>query len=468
MVEMGSALASRLQLAIPVAAADPLAMALSAAEATALLAEAARHEDAGDWGAAGAACLRILAGDPHHAEAQYRLGRVNIARGQPHAALGLLRQATRACPENSAYHGALGEALLRTGAAAEAAASLAKALELEPRRADLAPLLGEALRRAETVAPHAHPAPSRAVPQPVKADAPALDGEEAPFEAVIGMVTEATLGSAGRVLAKDPAAESDFLDWAKFFVRTGDVARAVELYETLLHVDPENPLAVHMLAAAKGEHGRPRAADAYIMGLFDDYAGRFDQNLADLNYQGPQLAAALIGRLAPAALDIADLGCGTGLCGPLLRPYARRLVGVDLSPRMLGKARERGVYDALLEAEITRFLAACEERFDLVVAIDVLIYFGRLEAPLAAMARVLRPRGLLVFTLERLSEGDPAGEIKLNLHGRYSHAEAHVAAVLAGVGLEVAALEHVILRKEVGAPVDGILVAARQPSAGHG
>src|SRR5262249_60843846 len=101
-----------------VGAADPQALPLGGAAATALLAEAARYEEAGDWGAAGAACLRILAGDPHHAEAQYRLGRVNIARGQPHVSLGLLRQATRACPENSAYHGALGEALLRTGAAA--------------------------------------------------------------------------------------------------------------------------------------------------------------------------------------------------------------------------------------------------------------------------------------------------------------------------------------------------------------
>src|SRR5215472_15319655 len=99
MVEIGSALAARLQLANLVAAEDPLAMALSAAEATAFLAEAARHEAAGDWGSAGAVCLRILAGDPHHAEALYRLGRVSMARGQPHASLGLLRQATRACPE---------------------------------------------------------------------------------------------------------------------------------------------------------------------------------------------------------------------------------------------------------------------------------------------------------------------------------------------------------------------------------
>jgi predicted TPR repeat methyltransferase len=171
---------------------------------------------------------------------------------------------------------------------------------------------------------------------------------------------------------------------------------------------------------------------------------------------------------AAAELDIADLGCGTGLCGPLLRPHARRLLGVDLSPGMLGKARERGVYDALVEAEITRFLASCDERFDLVVLTDVLNYFGRLETSLTAMARIVRPGGLTIFTLERLPEGDPAGDIKLNLHGRYSHKESYVSATLAAAGFEIAALEPAILRKEVGVPVEAILAAGRRPGTAHG
>ena len=39
-------------------------------------------------------------------------------------------------------------------------------------------------------------------------------------------------------------------------------------------------------------------------------------------------------------LDVLDAGCGTGLCGPLLAPYARRLVGVD-SPEACSRGRKR-------------------------------------------------------------------------------------------------------------------------------
>ena len=40
---------------------------------------------------------------------------------------------------------------------------------------------------------------------------------------------------------------------------------------------------------------------------------------------------------ASRSLDVLDAGCGTGLCGPLVAPYARRLVGVDLSEAMLAR-----------------------------------------------------------------------------------------------------------------------------------
>ena len=51
-------------------------------------------------------------------------------------------------------------------------------------------------------------------------------------------------------------------------------------------------------------------------------------------------------------LDVLDAGCGTGLCGPLLAPYARRLIGVDLSEGMLALAKEKHVYDALIKRRV--------------------------------------------------------------------------------------------------------------------
>jgi predicted TPR repeat methyltransferase len=54
-------------------------------------------------------------------------------------------------------------------------------------------------------------------------------------------------------------------------------------------------------------------------------------------------------------VDVLDLGCGTGLSGQALRPLARRLTGVDLSPAMIDARRTRTVYDVLTVAEITAF-----------------------------------------------------------------------------------------------------------------
>ena len=95
-----------------------------------------------------------------------------------------------------------------------------------------------------------------------------------------------------------------------------------------------------------------------------------------------------------------DAGCGTGLCGPLLAPYARRLVGVDLSEGMLALAKEKNVYDALMKSELTDYLRDHAAAFDVIVSADTLVYFGDLEDVLAAAAGALRPNGLFIFTLE--------------------------------------------------------------------
>src|SRR5207244_1504398 len=131
-----------------------------------------------------------------------------------------------------------------------------------------------------------------------------------------------------------------------------------------------NPIARHMLAACSGERVPARASDQFVQDTFDAFAEDFDEVLTQLAYQAPRLcaeavAAELLGRKAAALLDA---GCGTGLCGPLLRPLAERLCGVDLSPAMLSRAHERKVYDALEQAELTGWLHQHPETFDVIVA----------------------------------------------------------------------------------------------------
>jgi predicted TPR repeat methyltransferase len=245
----------------------------------------------------------------------------------------------------------------------------------------------------------------------------------------------------------------------------GEVDEAVRVFEEWLAEEPDSPIARHLLAACSGRDVPARASDAFIEKTFDTFAGSFDAKLATLQYRAPALvAAALAGGEAAASktLDVLDAGCGTGLCGPLIAPYARRLVGVDLSAGMLAQARARQVYDDLVKRELTTYLLESPGAFDAIVSADTLVYFGPLEAVVAASALALRPGGRLIFTVEELSGGGPGAGYAISPHGRYSHARQYVERVLLEANLqpEITAAE---LRLEAGEPVPGLVVSAAKP-----
>ena len=144
-----------------------------------------------------------------------------------------------------------------------------------------------------------------------------------------------------------------------------------------------------MIAACSGRDVPARASDAFIEQTFDSFAGSFDAKLAKLLYRAPALVAAMLADSdveASKSLDVLDAGCGTGLCGPLIAPYARRLVGVDLSARMLAQAQARNVYDELVKCELTAYLRDSPGAFDVIVSADTLVYFGPLQDVVAASA----------------------------------------------------------------------------------
>jgi predicted TPR repeat methyltransferase len=158
---------------------------------------------------------------------------------------------------------------------------------------------------------------------------------------------------------------------------------------------------------------------------------------------------------------VADIGCGTGLCGPLLRPWAGRLVGCDLSGAMLERASERGAYDELHKAELTAFLRERPDEFDLVVSADTLNYFGELREVAHAVHGALRAGGIVVFTLEALPAGAD-GPYQLQDNGRYAHDGAQARRVFEAAGLQVEALVEAVLREEQQVPVQGWLIVARR------
>jgi predicted TPR repeat methyltransferase len=165
---------------------------------------------------------------------------------------------------------------------------------------------------------------------------------------------------------------------------------------------------------------------------------------------------------APALESALDLGCGTGLCAPLLRPLVRRLAGVDLSEKMLDKAREAGLYDELACADIVDWLRQREAEWDLVLAADVLVYIGDLAPLFEGVARVLQPGGWFAFSVESLAPRSRSRSGRLRDHGIQplrpcARLRARGAAA---AGLALVETREAVLRKEHGADVAGMLFLA--------
>jgi predicted TPR repeat methyltransferase len=235
---------------------------------------------------------------------------------------------------------------------------------------------------------------------------------------------------------------------------------AAGVYRRWLLQEPDNPVARHMLSALSGEDVPARADDEYLRVLFDRFACSFDENLSELGYRAPELLAATLGEYVASdgRLEILDAGCGTGLCGPLLRSMARRLVGVDLSAGMVDKARPRNVYDELVVGELCAFMRTRPDAFDVIVSADTLVYFGALEEAAAAARQSIRPNGVLAFTVERLVDAEQP--YRIQPHGRYAHREDYVRQVLLTAGFARVDIKPVVLRRERGEDVHGHLVVA--------
>jgi predicted TPR repeat methyltransferase len=234
---------------------------------------------------------------------------------------------------------------------------------------------------------------------------------------------------------------------------------------------PNNPDARHIGAAVSGSV-KPVIADAdYVADVFDDYALNFDEKIAELSYQAPEILAALLRDHLPKpskSLNVLDAGCGTGLAGKHLRPYAADLAGVDLSEKMLAKADDKDIYDRLERAELITFLTDQHGAYDLITAADVLCYFGALDKAFVAFFHALRPGGLVAFTVERLPDGEAGGEsgadgdYRLDPSGRYKHGSAYAKAGLEAAGFRTLSIQDDVLRYEYGEPVAGIAVLGRK------
>lgn len=247
----------------------------------------------------------------------------------------------------------------------------------------------------------------------------------------------------------------------------GDAAGAAAAYRQCLALDPADRLGAGLRLARAGQVAPSQAmSEAYVAGLFDDYAPRFERHLVqDLGYRGPSLIAAALEAVgAGRDLRVLDLGCGTGMMGDAARPRAAWLGGCDLSQAMVEAARRRGIYDRVETASLLDALGREPAgTLDLVTAADVLVYVADIDALFAALASALRPGGLFAFTTQTFAEGEePGSGIAVGEDLRFRHGERHIRAVAAGHGLPVIRLVRDWERRERGEPLPGLVVVCRR------
>jgi predicted TPR repeat methyltransferase len=414
------------------------------------------------WSAAADMYDSILAVAPDNADALHFCGVLAHQQGRSEQAVALIERSLELEPERADWQSNLGIVLQDRLELDDAIAAYQHAIALDPEHANAYNNLGVVLRARGRVV-EAETAYRTAIRlHPEHSDAynnlgVLLNSQKRAHEAAVCFSKVITFRP------RDPEARRLL---ALAHCTLGEVDKAVEVFEEWLQEEPDHPIALHMLAACSGRDVPPRASDAFVEQTFDSFAASFDCKLAKLAYRAPALVAEMLRESdvqAPKRLDVLDAGCGTGLCGPLVAPYARRLVGVDLSARMLSRARARNVYDDLVKRELTAFLGDSTDAFDVIVSADTLVYFGPLEGVVAASANALRPGGLLIFTVEESNGAGADAGYAISLNGRYCHTRAYLERVLADAKLrpEIVPAE---LRLEAGDPVVGLVVRAAKPS----
>jgi predicted TPR repeat methyltransferase len=237
----------------------------------------------------------------------------------------------------------------------------------------------------------------------------------------------------------------------------GQLEAARRLGDAMLAENPGDPIIAHQMAALRGEEPE-RAPRDFIVASFDAFADSFDEQLVEvLEYDVPAKMHSLLVEAGVRPQRVLDLGCGTGLAAPCLASFGADLTGVDLSPKMLDKARGRALYDRLIESDALEHLRGGGDNYDLIACYDMMIYFGDFAPLFEAVWERLAPGGVFAFSYETTN----AAGFELRPSARYAHARDYVEA-LAAKGFDTLANVSTTLRLEANVPMAGRLMALKK------
>jgi len=363
--------------------------------------------------------------NPNIPEPHYNIGRHFFAQGKLEAAAQCYHRALKARPDYAPAYNNLGVVHWTAGRRDEAAAAFATAVRINPGYVEAWNNLGSVYDEVRQL-DKAIECWKRAI---------ALRPDYADAHKNLGVALE----------------------------KKGDRAAAIHHWEQALRLRPKWDEPQYYLAAARGEKTLDKAPPQYVVKLFDEYADKFDEHLlSTLEYRVPELLLEAIRRSGRARFDVVmDLGCGTGLCGERFRSISGRLSGVDLSPRMIEKARARGIYDELIVGGLEEALAGRSD-MDLILAGDVLGYVGELGALFKSIASGLRHGGYFAFSVEKPSE-EETGDLVLRKSRRFAHSRRYVEQTASAAGLQAMELSEAMLRMDEKMPIMGMICLLRKP-----
>ncbi|MCY3877840.1 MAG: methyltransferase domain-containing protein [Rhodobacteraceae bacterium] len=151
--------------------------------------------------------------------------------------------------------------------------------------------------------------------------------------------------------------------------------------------------------------------NAYALGspaehreYYDDWAPTYDKDFAGaVGYIYPKLVAdCFLGHAGDTDQPVADLGCGTGLVGPLIAADGFTVDGLDISGEMLGQAAAKGAYRELITADLTERSSLAAARYGGLISCGTFTLGHLGPQELGNALRLARPQALCVTGINSL------------------------------------------------------------------
>lgn len=402
-------------------------MSRKSSDLAAIFKNAVDRHSAGDLDAAEAGYRKILQSSPDHVDALHMLGMIAYQRGQYDAAIKLINRAVQHNSSSAVIYTNLGTVYNANKQPDAAIAELKKAIAIDPSMALAHNNLGNAYHTK------------------------GLDGD--------------SINSYQMAIRINPSFADAYANLGSIFYKKEQFDEAEKCFHKVLELNPEHPSAGHMLASLGG-HKTSSAPLEHVSRLFDEYSARFDEHLVhELGYSMPKLIRSEMDKITGAGAmfdNVIDLGCGTGLAGVEFRPAAKRLTGIDISLRMVEKARARSIYDLLNAGDILAWLDGSSEKYDLFICADVFPYIGDIYPLFRSIKKCAMDNAYFLFSTESTSDDDYI----LRKTGRYAHSSEYIKSAAKEVGFSVLTLETKNLRKQKGKWIKGDLVALVNENAG--